>query len=86
MLTKDLKWSNRVTEDEDRASDKKDILHRIHQLSSLRFWMDGQTLKTPARVNTNPLPALTRNTAATFRRKATVALLKRIAAPSLGNS
>ena len=37
MLTNDLKWSDRVTEDEDRASDKKDILHIIHQLSSLGF-------------------------------------------------
>ena len=36
------------------------------------------SLKTPARVRTRPLPALTRNTAATFRRNATKALLRRI--------
>lgn len=36
------------------------------------------SLKTPARVRTRPLPALTRKTAATLRRNATKALLKRI--------
>jgi len=58
----------------------------VHEFGSLRYWIHGQTFKTPARVSTNPLPTPTRKTAATFRRKATLALLKRTVAPSLGNS
>lgn len=39
------------------------------------------TLKTPAKVRTNPLAAPTKNTAATFNRNATEALLTRMPTP-----
>ena len=40
--------------------------------------MSRMSLNTPASVRTRPLPAPTRNTAATLRRKATAALLRRM--------
>jgi len=48
--------------------------------------INKMSLKTPASVRTNPLPAPTRNTAATLSKKATEALEIRINGPIRANS
>lgn len=81
--TKNLDRSNDAPKEQTTRGNQQNIL----LLSPLlHYWKDLFTLKTPARVRTNPPAAPIRNTAATFNPNATPAFDSMIKGPILDNS